>query len=124
MTNEEKRITESPARMPAPDVPTSGGTPERILVPISGWLEHLIPRFLENRAKDAQVVLDAVESGAFDAIRRIAHNLKGAGGFGFMAITQIGIEMERAARAREAESVRRIARSLQDYLKRVDVEYR
>ncbi len=77
-------------------------------------------RFVENRKNELGTILDALAHGDYHAIRTIGHNLKGAGGgFGMMAVSDMGKTLEAAAMERNAEVVRTVVDALRDYLGRV-----
>lgn len=96
-----------------------------ITVHIDKDLEELIPGFLANRQRDTGKIDDALASGDFDAIRMIAHSMKGSGGgYGFQPITDFGAQMEQAAVARDSATIAEANRALREYLQQVNVEYR
>ena len=43
-------------------------------------LEELVPTFLENRRKDVETMLAALQQLDFDTLHTIAHQIKGSGG--------------------------------------------
>ena len=62
---------------------------KNIVVVMDPELEELIPNYLENRHRDVQSIVDARVQGDFEAIRLLAHSMKGSGGgYGFDAIHQ------------------------------------
>jgi HPt (histidine-containing phosphotransfer) domain-containing protein len=100
-------------------------TGERILVKVDPDLEELIPGFLENRGKDLTKLHTAMDRNDLPAIQSIGHSLKGVGGgYGFMRLSEIGAEMEVAAKAGNAAALPELINALADYLSRVVVEYR
>lgn len=97
---------------------------EQIVVKVDPDLEELIPGFLENRAKDLAKLQGALDRNDLPAIQSIGHSLKGVGGgYGFMRLSEIGAEMERAARANNPAPLPDLINGLADYLSRVVVEY-
>ncbi|HEX7901895.1 MAG TPA: response regulator [Planctomycetota bacterium] len=93
----------------------------RIQVKVRRSLSGLVPEFLETRKKDVDTLLASLESGQFDAIRTLGHNMKGVGSaYGFVPITDIGRKLEEAAGKRDVEEIRRQTRALGDYLARVE----
>jgi HPt (histidine-containing phosphotransfer) domain-containing protein len=99
-------------------------TGERILVKVDPDLEELIPGFLENRGKDLTKLHAAMDRNDLPAIQSIGHSLKGVGGgYGFMRLSEIGAEMEVAAKAGNAAALPELINALADYLSRVVVEY-
>lgn len=66
----------------------------------------LIPGFVDRKEKDVEQLLVLLAHGEYDAIRNIGHRLKGSGaGYGFAALSDIGAELERAARAHERSKI-------------------
>jgi len=95
-----------------------------IVVKVDADLEDLIPGYLENRSKDINKIVNCMQAGDYDTIRRLAHRMKGSGGgYGFDGITDIGAAMEQAALARDANGIEEQVRILQDYLTGVEVVY-
>lgn len=96
-----------------------------IVVEIEAWVAHLVPRFLENRAKDVTDLRAAIADRDFDLIRELGHNLKGAaGGYGFTDLGELGVRLEAAAADRSLDSAAACADALATYVKRVKVVYR
>jgi HPt (histidine-containing phosphotransfer) domain-containing protein len=57
-----------------------------------------------------------------DEVARIAHQIKGSGGsFGFTGLTEIGADLEQAAKAANLVAVGRCLADLGSYLKRVEI---
>ncbi len=97
---------------------------EKILVTIDPDLEDLIPGFLENRTKDVTRLQTAAGAGDFDTLRSVGHSLKGVGGgYGFARITDLGADIEAAAKVNDIDTIRQLISDLADYLGRVEVRY-
>lgn len=97
---------------------------KRIPVTIDKDLAELIPEFLENRRKDVSDILYALEKGDFETIRNIGHSLKGVGGgYGFDTITDMGAELEIAAKNQDSDKIREQTEELSFYLDRIDIVY-
>lgn len=97
---------------------------EKIVVRVDAEIEDLIPGFLENRRKDIETILEALDQGDYETIRLLGHRMKGAGGgYGFDAITDIGRSIEQGAKEKNPEEVRRWLGDLLHYLDRVEVVY-
>jgi signal transduction histidine kinase/CheY-like chemotaxis protein len=95
-------------------------TDRRIDVP--GFLRELAPEFLRRQRYGLLSVAIALKAGEFDSIQSFAHNMKGCGkSFGFPRLTDLGRDMERAAKDRDADSLRRQMQDLREYLTEVDV---
>lgn len=98
--------------------------PEPIRITIDPDLAELIPPFLEHRCRDAADLRVALAGADFPAIREIGHMLKGTGGgFGFMAITDLGRAFDLAAKAQDSEALRALLDEFDDFLARVEVVY-
>lgn len=96
----------------------------KIVVRLDRDLEDIIPQYLENRRKDIQEILSALERSDYGTIRTLGHGMKGSGGtYGFDAITLIGSNIERSAGDGIEESVRKSAGELAEFLDRLQVEY-
>ena len=101
-----------------PDAPLDTS---KIQVKVRKALAQLVPEFLETRKKDVDTLLRCVQSGEFDTIRTLGHNMKGVGAaYGFAPITDIGKKLEEAAKAKDVEEIRRQAAELDTYLARVE----
>lgn len=97
---------------------------EKIVVQVDADLEDLIPGYLQNRRKDADAILEALENQDFETIRILGHTMKGTGGgYGFDAITDIGQALEEAAKSRQVQAIRQEVAALLDYLQAVEVVY-
>ena len=97
---------------------------DKIVVHIDRDLEDLIPGFLENRINDIKKLRSAVMANEYDALKSIGHNLKGVGGgYGFARITDLGADIEAAAKVNDIETINELINSLADYLARIEVEY-
>jgi histidine phosphotransfer protein HptB len=97
----------------------------QLTVEISRDLEDIVPIFLDNRKKDIQILRDALSKQDFGTVQMLGHRMKGdGGGFGFDRITEIGAEMERAAKLEDRPTIEQHIRQLEDFLTRVTVVYR
>jgi HPt (histidine-containing phosphotransfer) domain-containing protein len=85
-------------------------------------MEDLIPMFLRNRRGDMEKINRLLEEENFDEIRMLGHGMKGAGGgYGFDEITEIGREIEEAAKNKDKLEVRKLNIRLAEYLSVVKV---
>jgi HPt (histidine-containing phosphotransfer) domain-containing protein len=67
-------------------------------IEIKKGIADLIPTFLENRRKDAELLRAALAMGDLEKVRFIAHRITGGGTpYGFPAISDLGRRIERAA---------------------------
>jgi signal transduction histidine kinase/CheY-like chemotaxis protein len=97
---------------------------EKVVVHVDSELKDLIPGFLENRRKDVKTLEEAMAKGDYEAIRKLGHTMKGAGGgYGFDTITDIGKSLEDAAKEKNTKEIRKRVGELLDYLERVEVVY-
>jgi DNA-binding response OmpR family regulator len=97
-------------------------TPD-LRVAIPEFLRDLAPEFLRRQRLGLLAVVSALQSREFDPVQTFAHNIKGTGrSFGFPRLTDLGREMERAAKDRDASTLDRQMRDLREYLMSVDVE--
>ncbi len=97
-----------------------GGRDSRVSVP--GFLREMAPEFLRRQRSGLLAVAASLKNGEFDPIQSFAHNMKGCGkSFGFPRLSELGREMERAAKDRDAETLRRRMVELREYLTEVDV---
>jgi Hpt domain-containing protein len=94
----------------------------RIPVRVRSLIADMAPGFLAARRDEVASIPAALERGELDAIRVMGHNMKGTGsGYGFTLITEIGARLEEAAREGNRDDIRKLTKSLGDYLDRVEV---
>jgi CheY-like chemotaxis protein len=97
-----------------------GAGDQRVEVP--GFLRELAPEFLRRQRYGLLSVTTALQAGDFDPIQSFAHNMKGCGrSFGFPRLTDLGRDMETAAKDRDAGVLRRQLADLREYLTEVDI---
>ncbi|MBI3950534.1 MAG: response regulator [Acidobacteria bacterium] len=98
---------------------------EKIIVEVDADLQKLLPRFLEGRRKDIETILTALEQEDYRTIEILGHTLRGSGGsYGIDAISDIGQALERAARAKQREDIRKCVAELSHYLDHVEIVYK
>ena len=103
------------------DIPTS--IPRRT-VQISAQLRELAPRFLAHRRGDADCLREALDRKDFEAVRAIGHTMKGSGSaYGFDEITTLGAEIERLAKAGDAQGLDSAVTRLIAYLDSVELTF-
>lgn len=96
---------------------------DAVHVKLDPRLATLFPRFLANCRKGVEA-LRAIGAGDLETARVIGHSLRGAGGFyNLHEVTEIGGEIERAARAGDARAVAELAERLDRYLARVHPDF-
>lgn len=97
---------------------------EMIIARVDVELKELIAGFLENRHKDIQSILKALDQDDCETPRILGHSMKGSGaGYGFDPITDIGRFIEEAAKNRNPEEIRKWVGELLNYISRVKVVY-
>lgn len=100
------------------------GDVEREIVIIDQELEDIVPGYLKNRQKDLALLPQALEAKDFSTILTLGHRMKGSGsGYGFNEITDIGKNMEEAAKGSDVERVASLITELTDYLNRIDIVF-
>lgn len=98
---------------------------EPISVLIDPDIAGIVPGYLNNRRLDIPRIQAAIAEQDFALIGHLGHKMKGTGqGYGFLVITQIGIDLEIAAEQRDLDRLRQSLSSLQDYLVRVKPQVR
>ncbi len=97
----------------------------KIEVVVDEDLAAIVPKFLDNVRRNCPAIAAALGQGDFDTIRSLGHNMKGTGTtFGFPQISEIGDELEQAAKKQDADSARKLNANLVHFLDSVDVRYR
>ena len=96
-----------------------------IILYIDQGLEEIVPGFLENRRREVQTLEIALQENNLAQIQIIGHRMRGdGGGYGFDAISTIGVALEQAAAREDRDAIRRRIAELIDFLARVTVVYR
>ncbi len=94
----------------------------KIIVRVGRDIEEIVPLFLECRRRDLLKIRQGLQNGDYESIRKLGHNIKGAGGgFGFDAVSELGVQIEAAAEKQNGEIVGKYAEELASYLIRVVV---
>ena len=97
---------------------------EKIMIRVDRDIEDLIPGFLENRKKDLVAMKEVLDAGDFETIRMIGHSMKGFGaGYGFQFITEIGKEIELAAKSKQRDEILAHLDSIKEYLNKIEICY-
>jgi two-component system sensor histidine kinase/response regulator len=123
--------------MPSPETPSrlagrgEGGAdaPERELLPpikvrVDEFLEDLLPEFLDELTGARVNMRQAMASGDFGDLRRLAHGYKGAAGsYELPTLAQILLGLEQAALSGDASAAAASLAEIDDYLRRLEVEY-
>jgi histidine phosphotransfer protein HptB len=97
---------------------------EAIIVNVEKDLEDLIPLFLARRKADQSGIAAALSRRDFEALRKIGHNMNGAGAsYGFERISELGEQLTKAARAGDVAALGEIKNAFDDYMRRLVVNY-
>jgi HPt (histidine-containing phosphotransfer) domain-containing protein len=95
-----------------------------IVVRLDQDLEVIVTRFLGRKRGELPVLRHAVQARDFETIRRLGHDLKGAGeGFGFPDLSAIGAQLERCARTCDGEAITEQIKAMEAYLAAVEVHF-
>jgi CheY-like chemotaxis protein/nitrogen-specific signal transduction histidine kinase len=106
-----------------PPKPAAGA--DAIRVNVDSRLRGIVARFLTNCGRDVLRLQQALAGGDFAAARIIGHTLGGTGGsYGFDEITRIGRAIEEKSLRGDAGSLSQLIAQLENYLSRVQPEFR
>lgn len=96
----------------------------KIIVRIDNQIKDLIPDYMKNRQDDITNINNALHECDFDTIRIVGHSMKGSGkGYGFDAISDIGLHLENAAIEKNTEKVKKYVAELSYYIHNIDLTY-
>lgn len=97
---------------------------EKEIAKIDKDLSDLIPGYLARRQEDIAAIRSASASNDFEQVRILGHSMKGSGGgYGFDRITEIGRQIEDAAKDKDPARIGRCADELAEYLARIEIVY-
>ena len=97
---------------------------EKITVSIDSELKELIPGFLRGREEDIHTLNQSLETSDYATIQSIGHTMKGNGaGYGFDKISEIGRQLEIAAKKKEDTAISEHTDALRVYLREIDIIY-
>ncbi len=95
---------------------------DKIVIHIDPEVKEIVPTFLKHRHEDIEKISEAVKRSDFESVRRLGHQMKGAGGgYGFDGITKIGADLEACAKENNAGGILAALHELSDYLERLVV---
>lgn len=98
--------------------------PVKMRVRVDPDIQDLIPGYLENRESDVKAYKLALEQDDFKKIAELGHLMRGSGGgYGFNDLSSIGHAIEKAAKNRDKESVRKSIIDLTDFLDKLEIIY-
>lgn len=82
-----------------------------------------VPTYLARRRQEVQVMRDLIAQGNFDQVRVLGHNMKGSGaGYGFPELSQLGAEIEKAAKAQQQAELEQQTSSLESLLAALEAQ--
>lgn len=97
---------------------------DKLNVTVDAQIAALVPRFLANRAADADKIRAGLAAADFEAICAAGHRMKGAGGgYGFAEISRLGAALEEAALQRDAAALTALVEELEAYLGRIELKF-
>jgi HPt (histidine-containing phosphotransfer) domain-containing protein len=97
---------------------------ERIRLEVSQEIEDIMPIFLDTVSQNIVSIRDALGRGDLETVRTLGHRMKGAGGgYGFDRVTELGREIEMAARAADAERCRVLNEELAETMSKTDIVF-
>lgn len=101
---------------------TNTGLNEVPIVYAEPYLLDLTIKFLNNRRMELPDISVVIKTGNFETLCSFGHGLKGAGAsYGFEPITQIGSQIEEAAKNRQVSTIIKLVEELSEYLNKVIV---
>jgi signal transduction histidine kinase/CheY-like chemotaxis protein len=96
---------------------------DAILVHIDEGMEDVVPDYLRKRRADVTTYRERLQAADFDAIRKLAHKMKGTGtGYGFPRLTELGSGLETAAFLCDAPAIQAILDEFARYVNRLELE--
>ena len=96
--------------------------PGKFVVHLDNDIREIIPMFLAHRARDVQTIRTALEQSDFETIQVLGHKMKGTGsGYGFDGISEMGDQLELAAKNREGPAIQQLLEKLVYYLDNLEI---
>ena len=81
------------------------------------WAE-MQEMYISHTFKELNVIKEDIESTTYDSLRTFGHNIKGSGGmYGFNEITEIGANIESAAKDSDIDKIKSNLETLEIFLK-------
>lgn len=97
--------------------------PDPIRIRVEEDLRDVVPGYVGKRRTDVAIYRAALDAGDFDAIRKLAHNMKGTGsGYGLPRLTELGASIEAAASRSDASATREHVEEFALFIARVELE--
>jgi signal transduction histidine kinase/DNA-binding response OmpR family regulator len=104
--------------------PKAGLAADTVRIVIEEGMEDVAPAYLDKRRAEISTYRQALESSNFDAIRMLAHKMKGTGaGYGFPVLTDLGSALEAAAKRGDRDEIQIKLDEFDRYVHRVELEY-
>jgi signal transduction histidine kinase/CheY-like chemotaxis protein/HPt (histidine-containing phosphotransfer) domain-containing protein len=98
--------------------------PASIRIRVEEGMEDVVPGYLAKRRAEVAVYRERLGAGDFDAIRKLAHKMKGTGGgYGFPKLTELGAALEKGAIQSDTSAIRENLDEFALYLESVKLEY-
>ena len=81
------------------------------------WAE-MQEMYIKHTSRELDKINSILNVESLEAIRTFGHNIKGSGGmYGFDEVTNIGLQIENAAKVDDLDSIRLSLSELRDFLK-------
>ncbi|TVY07614.1 response regulator [Paenibacillus cremeus] len=115
----EFSVNHSPSLPQLPSLQPNSNT-----VNVNAGFQHLIPGYLEKRRSNLITIPQWLAAGDYESIRILGHSLKGSGAsYGLERISDIGAELEQAAKDRNADWIRISVQAMREYLAHLEITY-
>ena len=73
--------------------------------------------YINHTSKELKKISENLNLESIDSIRTFGHNIKGSGGmYGFNEVTQIGLQIETAAKAKDLDTILSNLEDLESFL--------
>lgn len=96
----------------------------KLVVKIDPDLSDLIPGFMARKHQDVEAIRAAAYTSDYATLGDLGHKIKGEGGsYGLAEISQIGEQLEAAARKQDAVECLSLADRLSEYLNTVEIVF-
>jgi HPt (histidine-containing phosphotransfer) domain-containing protein len=97
----------------------------KIEITIDLDLQDIVPGYLDSVKKDLIVLNDALKGSHFEKIETLGHRMKGVAiSYGFSFLTDLGKEMELAAKEKNTKTLERSIKDITEYLDLIEIKYR
>ncbi|MBF0344836.1 MAG: Hpt domain-containing protein [Nitrospirae bacterium] len=95
-----------------------------IVVKVDEELKDIVPDYLSKMRVDIKLIKSGLSENDMEKIRVVGHQLKGSGGgYGFDYITEVGMAIEKAAKASDAQEILKQVQLFTNFLDQVEVVY-